>query len=115
MEVIFYGYKRCNTSRKIEAALRTHDVKIRFVDIVREPPEKAVLNRLIEKYGVEGIVRRGKLEARLLLEKEGLENLLEFLRREPNRLIRPVVIAGGEVYAGLDALKLTDSGGGLRR
>jgi arsenate reductase-like glutaredoxin family protein len=106
MSIIFYGYKRCKTSREVERALTSQGLSLNFIDIVKNPPDKKVLKELVEKYGVEGVVRVGKSEARKALEKEGLERFLEKLRLEPKRLIRPVVIAGDEVYAGRDALKI---------
>ncbi|MEM4288726.1 MAG: hypothetical protein QXQ48_00400 [Nitrososphaerota archaeon] len=106
MTVIFYGYNRCKTSREVEKALRKHGVELRFIDILSEPPSREVLTDLFKKYGIEGIVRRGKEDAKKVFEAWGLDGLLESLRREPRRLIRPIVIKGGEIYAGKDALSI---------
>ncbi|MEM0482630.1 MAG: hypothetical protein QXM16_07090 [Nitrososphaerota archaeon] len=114
MGIIFYGYRRCRTSREVEKALTSHGLGLKFIDLTRNPPAKKVLKELVEKYGVEGVVRTGKEEARKIYEDEGLDSLLEKLRLEPKRLIRPVVIVGEEVYAGLDALKVVGHPRGKR-
>ncbi|GBC70901.1 hypothetical protein HRbin02_00674 [Candidatus Calditenuaceae archaeon HR02] len=106
MSIIFYGYRRCKTSREVERALTSHGLDLKFIDIVKSPPDKGVLKTLVAKYGVEGVVRGGKAEARKIIEKEGVEEFLERLRLEPKRLIRPIVIVGEEIYAGRDALKV---------
>ncbi len=108
MSIIFYGYKRCKTSREVERALTSHGLELKFIDIIKNPPEKRVLKELVEKYGAEGVVRVGKAEAKKIYDVEGFERFLEKLRLEPKRLIRPIVILGDEVYAGKDALKIVD-------
>lgn len=114
MSIIFYGYKRCKTSREVEKALTSHGLNMKFIDIINNPPDKRVLKKLVEKYGVEGVVRAGKAEAKEIVESEGVEEFLERLRRESKRLVRPIVIVGGEVYAGRDALKIVGLSGGRR-
>lgn len=106
MIVTFFGYRRCKTSNSVEASLKAAGVVINFIDIIKEPPDLSVLKRLVEKYGPGGAVRRDKESAERLYKRLGLEAYLKRLRLNPSLLVRPIVIADGEIYAGRDALKL---------
>jgi arsenate reductase len=49
--IIFYGYKKCGTSRKAEKDLESRGVAYEFVDITQSPPSLEDLKRIVEQSG----------------------------------------------------------------
>ncbi len=103
MTLLFYGYRRCRTSNSVEKAYRAAGLNYVFIDITREPPRAEVLERLVERYGPAGMVRRRRREALEAYRERGVEGLFELVRSDPKILLRPVVVRGGEALAGADA------------
>lgn len=53
MTVHVYHYPRCSTCRKALAWLDRHGVEYRATDIVEQPPDVAVLRRVLETTGLD--------------------------------------------------------------
>ncbi len=90
---------RCSKSRQALALLRDHGVEPRIVEYLREPPDVAELERVLDLLGVEprAAMRPGEeTYAQLGLDDPALDHraLIAALAAQPILIERPIAIAG---------------------
>lgn len=99
--LLFYGYKKCGTSRKAEKFLNTHQIAYEFIDITQNPPDQAQLERLIAQSGqpvrkffnTSGqVYRQLGLKDKLKDMQEG--EMISLLARNGKLIKRPLVSNG---------------------
>lgn len=106
----FYGYKKCSTCRKAEAALEKSGVAYAFTDITETPPSRAELKRVLALTGlpVRKLFNVSGEQYKLLGVKDKLPGMSEdaalALLAGNGRLVkRPIVTDGKKATVGFDA------------
>lgn len=101
-----YGIRSCNKIRDTLAWMDRRGVEHTFVDVKKAPPSTTLLSELAAQLGgVDALVnRRGTTWRRLGLSGRDLseEELLGLLHENPSMIVRPLIVADGQVHAGYD-------------
>ncbi|GIX42708.1 MAG: arsenate reductase family protein [Leptospiraceae bacterium] len=111
----FYGYNKCNTSRKVESHLKNKGIEYEFIDITQKPPSKIILNQLLKSTGLQpqDLINKSSTTYRELNLKDQIKNLkkeeiLKLLIENPKLIKRPVIVDKAKnLYAiGKEAINL---------
>ena len=99
MDVIIYHNPACGTSRNVLAALREAGLKPKVVEYLKDPPDRATLERLLKRMGksVREILRtRGTPYAELGLDNPAVsdDEIFAAIARHPILIERPIVVVG---------------------
>ena len=100
-KIIFYSYLKCSTCRKAAKWLKSKDLKLHLVDIVKEPPLESYLNLALEQYSDEKkriFNTRGKVFKTLNLDINCLskEEIIQLLLSDGKLIKRPFLIYEGK-------------------
>ena len=98
MHVTVYHNPKCGTSRKVLEIIRERGVEPTVIDYVAEPPDRATLERLLERLGLGArdlLRRQGTPYDELGLDDPKLseETLIELIAERPVLMQRPVVVS----------------------
>lgn len=95
----FYGYTKCNTSRKVEQFLKDKNIEYKFIDITQKPPSKSILNQLIKNLNLhpQDLMNKSSITYKELNLKDKIKNLnkeeiLNLLIENPKLIKRPVIV-----------------------
>jgi len=93
----FYGYEKCGTCRKAKKFLQGNYLSFQDLPIRAQPPSKAELKRMSDRYGVKRLFNTSGQDYRDLNIKEKLPYLSELeiinlLSSNGNLIKRPFVI-----------------------
>ncbi|TSB48248.1 arsenate reductase family protein [Alkalicoccobacillus porphyridii] len=107
MSVTFYHYPKCGTCRKAKKWLEEHEVDVKAVHIVENPPQAATLKDLYQKSGLElkkffntsgQKYRELGLKDKLATMSE--QEMLELLASDGMLIKRPITTDGQKVTVG---------------
>ncbi len=105
----FYGYKKCQTSRKGEKALLEGGVEYAFVDVTEHPPSASALAKIIKQSGqpLKKFFNTSGGEYKALNIKEKLpkmteKEVVELLASNGRLIKRPLVTDGQKSTVGFD-------------
>jgi len=101
----FYMKSTCGTCKKVKAYLERKKVPLRVIDIVRSPPPRQLIEKVIDRYGVRGSLNPRSVtyrEKKLGEKPPSREEAIELMLRDPNLIRRPVIRKGRKVVAGFD-------------
>jgi len=98
MDVIIYHNSACGTSRNTLALIRNAGVEPHVIEYLKTPPNKAMLETLVERMGtpVRALLRaKETLAAELGLTDPGLSDdaLLDAMAEHPILINRPIVVS----------------------
>jgi arsenate reductase len=95
----FYGYTKCNTSRKVEQFLKDKNIEYKFIDITQKPPSKSILNQLIKNLNLhpQDLMNKSSITYKELNLKDKIkdlnkEEILNLLIENPKLIKRPVIV-----------------------
>jgi arsenate reductase len=95
----FYGYTKCNTSRKVVKFLKDKNIEYKFIDITQKPPSKSILNQLIKNLNLhpQDLMNKSSITYKELNLKDKIKNLnkeeiLNLLIENPKLIKRPVIV-----------------------
>jgi len=96
-KIIFYSYLKCSTCRKAEKWLKSRDLELQLIDIVKEPPLVNYLNLALKQYSDDKkriFNTRGKAFKTLNLDIYGLsrEEIIKLLLSDGKLIKRPFLI-----------------------
>jgi len=107
MKPIFFDKKTCGTCKKAQAYLNEKDVDFEVVDILKQPPERDLLEQFIDAENVKpflnsrsAIYRDKKLGQNLPDKATAIALMLE----DPNLIKRPFIVRGAEASFGFSAV-----------
>ncbi len=109
MTLKFYGKKSCITCQKAKAYLESNGIAFEELPIETQPPDKAVLDRLIDANVKASLNSRSALYKEKNLGKTlpDKATALKLMQQDANLIKRPVIInAKGELYQGFDEKSL---------
>jgi arsenate reductase len=100
---IYYN-PRCAKSRAAVAILQAHEVPLRVVEYLKEPPTRAELSALRKKLGSSAAewIRKGEPEYKQagLNANSTEEELLDAMAKHPILMERPIVVCGHRAVLG---------------
>jgi arsenate reductase len=107
--LVVYHYPNCSTCKKALAWLRTHQIAHELVDIVKQPPSRAVIERAAKLAGVPTkklfnvageSYRAGNFKAKL----PGMTDAQAYaaLAADGKLIKRPLAVGDGVVLVGFD-------------
>lgn len=104
-----FGYKKCGTCRKAEAALTKAGAKYTFIDITEQPPAASALKTMAQQAGrdlkkmfnTSGVVYREKNIKDRLAEMSDSE-MLKLLASDGRLIKRPMVTDGKTTTVGFE-------------
>ncbi|MCB1191207.1 MAG: Spx/MgsR family RNA polymerase-binding regulatory protein [Leptospiraceae bacterium] len=107
MMIKFYGYKKCDTSRKGEKALQDLGVEYEFIDVTLTPPSKTTLKKIIKQSGEDtkkffntsGIVYK-ELKMKDKLPSMSENEIIDTLSENGKLIKRPIVTDGEKATVG---------------
>ncbi len=104
-EAILLHNPRCSKSRETLALLEARGEAVRVVNYLDTPPERALIEQLIDRLGLEprGLMRTQELlYAGLGLDDPALTHaqLVDALHAHPQLLQRPILVANGKAAIG---------------
>lgn len=104
-EAILLHNPRCSKSREAVALLAQRGTPVRIVEYLDTPPDRALIERLLDRLGVEprGLMRtQDALYSELGLDDPGLTRaqLVDALQAHPRLLQRPILIANDKAAIG---------------
>jgi Spx/MgsR family transcriptional regulator len=97
-----YGLKNCDSCRKAQAWLQSHDVSYAFHDIREEGPSESALKRWLTSEHAAKLLNRRSTTWKNLTESEkqsALDNLPALLLNHPTLIKRPVLTHRAQVLA----------------
>lgn len=105
MDIEIWHYPRCSKSRKTLALLKENGFAPSVRKYREDPPDAALLGRVLERLGMEPreLMRRGEDAYALLnLDDDTLDrdDLIEAMCEHPSLIERPVVLAGEKAALG---------------
>ncbi|HVO25499.1 MAG TPA: arsenate reductase (glutaredoxin) [Candidatus Margulisiibacteriota bacterium] len=99
-----YHNPRCSKSRSALALLQEHEVPLRIVEYLKDPPTRAELASLRKKLGLAPSewIRKNESEYRAagLDAKSGQDKLLDAMAKHPILIERPIVVRGDRAVVG---------------
>jgi arsenate reductase (glutaredoxin) len=100
-QITFYHNPRCGKSREALAILEKEGIRPKIVEYLKTPPSFPVLERIIERLGVEprDLMRKKEKEYRALkLDRASLSRreLIEAMVRHPILIERPIAVSGNK-------------------
>ena len=105
MTVTIWHNPRCSKSRQTLELLRKHGIEPTIREYLKQPPDKAEVEKLIELVGgdAKDLVRDGEAEFKTLGRKKAElspADIAEAIARHPILLQRPVVVSGSRAAIG---------------
>jgi arsenate reductase len=97
MKPVFFDKKTCGTCKKAQAYLREHAVAFEIVDIITQPPDRALLEKFIEADNVKAYLNS---RSKIYREKKLGQNLpdkttaIDLMLQDPNLIKRPFIVRG---------------------
>ncbi|MCS7205105.1 MAG: Spx/MgsR family RNA polymerase-binding regulatory protein [Leptospiraceae bacterium] len=95
----FYGYKKCQTSNKIESYLKNKNIEYQFIDILEKPPSKTLLQTIMKEKQIEpkAFINNCSAPYREMKLKDKLptmnkDEVLKLLIENPKLFKRPLVV-----------------------
>lgn len=111
MNPVFFDKKTCGTCKKAQAYLKEKDVAFEIVDIINNPPDRALLEKFIDADNVKpylnsrsAIYRAKKLGQNLPDKASAIEMMLE----DPNLIKRPFIVKGEKVSFGFNVAEFDE-------
>jgi len=103
--VAIWHNPRCSKSRQTLELLRKHGIEPTIREYLKQPPDKAEVEKLIELVGgdAKDLVRDGEAEFKTLGRKKAElspADIAEAIARHPILLQRPVVVSGSRAAIG---------------
>ncbi len=102
--VTIYHNPRCSKSRATLSLLQQNGIEPTVIEYLKEPPDKAALNTIIRKLGVqpEQIVRKGEDAFKQHYAGKTLsrDQWLDALAKHPVLIERPIVVKGDRAVIG---------------
>jgi arsenate reductase (glutaredoxin) len=99
-----YHNPRCSKSRAALAILQAHEVPLRVVEYLKEPPTRAELATLRRKLGCAAAewIRKNEAEFKQagLSANSSEEQLLDGMAKYPILIERPIVVCGNRAVVG---------------
>ncbi|MEN3048438.1 MAG: ArsC/Spx/MgsR family protein [Candidatus Caldarchaeales archaeon] len=119
----FYYRKGCKTCAAVREQLERRGVELEPVELKEAAPPEDLIRALIERYGLERVVRRRTpRELRERASRLGSQEAARFLAEHPEALERPILVgdrgpflAWDEEMAGLHGLGTLRAGAPRRR
>ena len=102
--VTIYHNPRCSKSRATLALLQQNGIEPTVVEYLKQPPDRAALNRILTKLGVqpEEIVRKGEdaYKQHFAGKQLSRDQWLDALAAHPVLIERPIVVKGDRAVIG---------------
>lgn len=102
-KIIMYQKSTCGTCRKEKQYLTKAKVSFEEIDIVKEPPSRAFLEKHIDANNLDAFMNKHSKpyrELNLAKKKVSKSRLITLMLKDPNLIKRPVMIDGKKVYFG---------------
>ncbi len=103
-KLTIYHNPRCSKSRAALAMLQAHEVPLRIVEYLKEPPARAELAAIRKKLGLNPAewIRKGEPEYKqaALGPQSTEEQLLDAMAKHPILIERPIVVRGTRAVLG---------------
>ncbi|NQV16385.1 Spx/MgsR family RNA polymerase-binding regulatory protein [bacterium] len=106
MKPTFFDKKTCGTCKKAQAFLNEHQVQFEIVDIIKNPPDQAMLEKFIDADNIKpylnsrsAIYRELKLSQNLPDKAKAIELMLQ----DSNLIKRPFIVQGERGSFGFNA------------
>jgi arsenate reductase len=105
MSLTIYHNPRCSKSRQTLKLLRDNGVEPRIVEYLKDPPDPALLKRLLRQLGLSArdLLRRGEApykELGLADPGKAEDELIAAIVENPILLERPIVVKGDKAVIG---------------
>jgi arsenate reductase len=105
--VKFYTYNKCSTCRKAKKFLEENDISFKEIDLIEDPPSKAVLKKALNGRELRKLFNTSGVQYRELKIKDKLKEMtesqaLDLLAGNGKLIKRPIAINGGTVTVGFD-------------
>jgi len=111
--IVYYGYEKCSTCRKVKAWLKSRGIDIEERDITTEPPPVSALRAILKsgKYRLADLFNRSGELYRAMNMKEKLKKLsdeeaLALLAKHGRLVKRPIITDGKRHTVGFDEQRL---------
>lgn len=101
----FYNKPSCGSCKKAKAYLDKRGLDFESIDIVREPPARALLEKAIDPRNPKGSLnqRSGAFRKRELGGRDvTAAEAIELMTADPNLIRRPFFVDGDRVYQGFE-------------
>lgn len=107
--VELYSYSKCSNCQKARKILKENGVAFREIDIITQPPSKALLKKIVHsgQYSIQDLFNRSGEVYRQFNMKEKINNLtndalFELLSQYGKLIKRPVINCGQKFVVGFD-------------
>ena len=103
----FYTYNKCSTCRKAKMFLEENNVSFKEIDLIENPPSKAVLKKALQGRDLRKLVNTSGVQYRELKIKDKLKTMtetqaLDLLAGNGKLVKRPIAIDGSTVTVGFN-------------
>ncbi len=101
----FFWKTTCHTCKLAKSDFEDRGIKIRPIDITKEPPSKRVLKDLVSRYGARNMIRRNSKDYKQLgVGKMQLSDkgVVDLLHAHPDLSSRPIVVTTKGVFLSKD-------------
>ncbi len=97
-----YGIKNCDTIKKAQKFLISHQVNFEFIDFRDNPIDKIKLQTFVDKVTWEKLINKRSTTYRHLNDKEKDNITLELVLKNPTLIKRPVLVTNNDIMVGFN-------------
>ena len=115
MKPIFFDKKTCGTCKKAQVYLHENKIEFEKVDIINNPPSRALLEQFIDEDNVKPYLNSRSAIYRELKLGQNLPDkarAIELMLQDPNLIKRPFVVRGKVSSFGFSPAEFGEKWGG---
>lgn len=95
-----YGIKNCDTIKKAQKFLISHQIDFEFIDFRDNPIDTIKLQTFVDKVTWETLINKRSTTYRNLTDKEKDNITLELVLKNPTLIKRPVLVTNNDIMVG---------------
>ncbi len=103
-----YGIKNCDSVKKAQKYLNSHQVEFEFIDFRDSPIDEATLLKFVEVLGWEKVINKRSTSYRNLTETQKNNVTIELILKNPTLIKRPVLVTGADIRVGFSEKSYLD-------
>ncbi len=106
--LLMYGIKNCDTIKKAQKYLTTHNIEFKFIDFRQTSISSEVLQSFVDVVGWDQLINKRSSTYRQLTDDEKQNITLELTLKNPTLIKRPVLQNNGEIRVGFSEKSYSD-------
>ncbi|SFV76670.1 FIG138056: a glutathione-dependent thiol reductase [hydrothermal vent metagenome] len=103
-----YGIKNCDTIKKAQKYLSSHNVNFEFIDFRDQPLDEVTLLKFVDALGWEKVINKRSTTYRNLTDEQKSDITIELTLKNPTLIKRPILVIGADIKVGFSEKTYSD-------